>query len=126
MVQEGRLIKRINRKAKAFAITAARLAGERHCTDIVVLDLRKVSQITDYFLIVTGTSDRQMRSVADEITDQAERYDCSLFGRAGYEQGRWVLLDFIDVVVHIFDSQSRGYYDLEMLWGDAKRLKIDK
>jgi ribosome-associated protein len=66
-----------------------------------------------------------MRSVADEITDIAKAQKSSLFGRAGYELGRWVLLDFVDVVVHVFDSQSRGYYDLELLWGDAKRLKID-
>jgi ribosome-associated protein len=86
--------------------------------------MRKVSQVTDYFLIFTGTSDRQMRSVADEITDLAKKKGLPLFGRAGYEQGRWVLLDFVDVVVHVFDNQSRKYYDLEMLWGDAKRLKI--
>jgi ribosome-associated protein len=120
------LVRKINRKAKALAVAAAKVADERHCTDIVVLDLRKVAEVTDYFVIVTGTSDRQMRSVADEITDLAEKKGMSLFGRAGYERGHWVLLDFIDVVVHIFDSRSRDYYDLEMLWGDAKRLKVDK
>ena len=119
------MVRRIDRKAKAFAIAAAKLAGERHCTDIVVLDLRKVADMTDYFVIVTGTSDRQMRSVADEITDEAKNHKFSLFGRAGYEQGHWVLLDFIDVVVHVFDAQFRDYYDLELLWGDAKRLIID-
>ncbi len=124
MALEGILVRRINRKAKAFAIASAKLAGERHCTDIVVLDLRKVADVTDYFVIVTGTSDRQMRGVADEITDQAKQQGLSLFGRAGYEQGRWILLDFIDIVVHIFDSQFRSYYDLELLWGDAKRLKF--
>jgi len=118
------LVRKVNRKAKAVAVAAAKLAGERHCTDTVVLDLRKVADVTDYFVIVTGTSDRQMRSVADEITDLAKKKGLSLFGRAGYEQGHWVLLDFIDVVVHIFDDKSRGYYDLEMLWGDAKKLKI--
>jgi ribosome-associated protein len=126
------LIRKVNRKTRAFVAAAAKLAGERHCTDIVALDMRKVSQVTDYFLILTGTSDRQMRSVANEITDLAKKKDLPLFGRAGYEsrkgwpssQGRWVLLDFVDVVVHVFDNQSRKYYDLEMLWGDAKRLKI--
>jgi len=118
------LIKKVNRKTKALVIAAAKLAGERHCTDIVALDMRKVSQVTDYFLILTGTSDRQMRSVAEEITALAKKKDLPLFGRAGFEQGRWVLLDFVDVVVHVFDTQSRKYYDLEMLWGDAKRLKI--
>ena len=118
------MIRKLNRKAKAFAVAAAKLAGERHCTDVVVLDLRKVSQVTDYFVILTGTSDRQMRSVADEITDTGKKKKFPLFGRAGYETSHWVLLDFVDVVVHIFDKQSRGYYDLEMLWGDAKKVKI--
>ena len=122
--QENSLIRKLNRKAKAFAVAAAKLAGERHCTDIVVLDLRKVSQVTDYFVILTGTSDRQMRSVADEIADIGKEKKYPLFGRAGYETSHWVLLDFVDVVVHIFDKQSRGYYDLEMLWGDAKKVKI--
>lgn len=116
--------RKVNRKTKAFVIAAAKLAAERHCTDVIALDLRKVSYVTDYFLILTGTSDRQMRSVADEITDLAKEYDLSLFGRAGYEQGAWVLLDFIDVVVHVFDAKSRKYYELELLWGDAKKLKI--
>jgi ribosome-associated protein len=110
------------RQAKAFATAAARAAAERHCSDIVVLDLRGISPATDYFVIVTGTSDRQMRTVADEISAAAKERGLRLFGRAGYEQGRWILLDFIDIVVHIFDSEYRDYYDLELLWGDAKRI----
>ena len=118
------MIRKVNRKTKAFVTAAAKLADERHCSDIVALDMRKVSQVTDYFLILTGTSDRQMRSVADELADLAKTKDLSLYGRAGYEMGSWVLLDFVDVVVHIFNAQSRKYYDLEMLWGDAKKLKV--
>jgi ribosome-associated protein len=110
------------RQAKAFAIAAARVADSRHCSNIVILDLRGISPATDYFLIVTGTSDRQMRTVADEIRQAAKEQELSLFGRAGYEQARWILLDFIDVVVHIFDQPYRDYYDLELLWGDAKRI----
>ena len=112
-------------KARAFALAAAKVASERHCSDIVVLDLRGISPATDYFVIATGTSDRQMRTVADEICDEAKKQGLMQFGRAGYEQARWILLDFIDVVVHIFDSEYRDYYDLELLWGDAKRLTID-
>lgn len=118
--------KKQNLKAKTFALSAASLAAERHCTDIVVLDLRGISPATDYFMIATGTSDRQMRSVADEICEAAREQGIQRFGRAGYEQARWILLDFIDVVVHIFDAEYRDYYDLELLWGDAKRLSIDK
>ena len=90
------------------------------------MDLRGISPATDYFVIATGTSDRQMRTVADEISQAARERELMRFGRAGYEQGRWILLDFIDVVVHIFDSEYRDYYDLELLWGDAKRLPIKR
>jgi len=110
------------RQAKAFAVAAAKVAVSRHCNDIVVLDLRGISPATDYFVIVTGTSDRQMRTVADEIREAAKSKGLGLFGRAGYEQARWILLDFVDVVVHIFDEPYRDYYDLELLWGDAKRI----
>jgi ribosome-associated protein len=119
------LTKRQNVKAKEFALAAAKVAAERHCSNIVVLDLRDMSPATDYFVIATGTSDRQMRTVADEICDVAKEQGRQRFGRAGYEQARWVLLDFVDVVIHIFDSEYRTYYDLELLWGDAKRLTID-
>ncbi len=108
--------------AKELALAAANIAAGRHCSDIVVMDLRGISPATDYFVIVTGTSDRQMRTVADEISEAAKKQGMKRFGRAGYEQARWILLDFIDVVIHIFDSEYRDYYDLELLWGDAKRI----
>jgi ribosome-associated protein len=110
--------------AKDLSIAAARIAAERHCSDIIVLDLRGKSPATDFFVIATGTSDRQMRTIADEISMEAKSSGFSLFGRAGYEQAKWILLDFVDVVVHIFDSQFRDYYDLELLWGDAKRVEF--
>ena len=120
------MAKRVNEKAMAFALAAAKIASERHCSDIVVLDLKGKSPATDYFMIATGTSDRQMRTVADEICESAREEGQQRFGRAGYEQARWILLDFVDVVIHIFDREYRDYYDLELLWGDAKRLKWDK
>ena len=120
------MAKRQSTKTRAFALTAARVAAERHCSDIVVLDLKGKSPATDYFVIATGTSDRQMRTVANEICEAAREQKLQRFGRAGYEQGRWILLDFIDVVIHIFDSEYRDYYDLELLWGDAERLKWER
>lgn len=111
-----------NKKAKEFAIAAARIAQERHCTDIVVLDLRGLSSATDYFVIATGTSNRQMQSIADEISQAGREQGFQRFGRAGYDQGRWILLDYIDVVVHLFDPEYRQFYDLELLWGDAERV----
>jgi ribosome-associated protein len=112
-------------EARQFAMAAARVAKERHCSDIVILDLRGISPATDYFVIATGTSARQMRTVADEISDEARKMHFQRFGRAGYEQARWILLDYVDVVIHLFDEQYRDYFDLELLWGDAKRLTID-
>lgn len=108
--------------AKRFALEAAKIALERRCTNVVVLDLTGKSPATDYFLIATGTSDRQIRTVADEIMQLGREHKFGLFGKAGYQQAKWILLDFIDVVVHIFDEEFRLYYDLELLWGDAERL----
>ena len=117
---------KVSNGAKAFALDAAQLANERHCSDIVVLDLKGKSPATDEFVIATGTSDRQMRAVADEICEAAKQQGLQRFGRAGYEQARWILLDYVDVVIHIFDSEYRDYYDLELLWGDAKRLSLKR
>jgi len=111
-----------NNEAREFALVAAQLANGRHCTDITVLDLQGTSPATDFFVIATGTSDRQMRTVADEISEAGRDRGFKRFGRAGYDQGRWILLDFVTVVVHLFDSEYRDYYDLELLWGDAERI----
>jgi ribosome-associated protein len=116
------LTKKRSTKERKFAISTAKLAVARHCSDVTVLDLQDISPATDYFVIATGTSDRQMRTVADEITGAAKEAGLSRFGIAGYDYAHWILLDFIDVVVHIFDAQHRDYYDLELLWGDAKRI----
>ncbi len=111
-----------NKQAKDFAIAAAKVAEDRHCSDIVILDLRGLSPATDYFVIATGTSGRQMKTVADEISQAGRQQGMPRFGRAGYDQARWVLLDFVDVIVHLFDPEYRGYYDLDLLWGDAERI----
>ncbi len=116
------MTKKQSTTAEEFALAAARIADGRHCTDIAVLDLRGISPATDYYVIATGTSDRQMRTVADEISAAGRDQGFPRFGRAGYDQARWILLDFVEVVVHIFDSEYRDYYDLELLWGDAKKI----
>ena len=108
--------------SKDFAIEAARIAANLHCTDITILDLKGVSPATDYFVIATGTSDRQMRTVADDVCEAGHKIGFKRFGRAGYEQGKWILIDFVDVVVHVFDREYRKLYDLELLWGDAKQV----
>jgi ribosome-associated protein len=100
---------------------AVELALDRKARDVVVLDLRGISSATDWFVVMSGTSDVHVKAIADGI---AEGLDAEGV-RAGHVEGltgrRWVLLDYIDFVVHIFHPQSRVFYQLENLWGDAKR-----
>jgi ribosome-associated protein len=88
-----------------------------------VLDVRGLSPITDFFVIATGTSARQMRSVAEEIEEMGQPRRFKAISRSGYEGESWILTDFVDVVVHIFNQEARGYYDLDGLWGDAPRVE---
>ncbi len=113
-----------NQQAREFAIEAARIARDRNCTEVAVLDLTGRSPATDYFVIATSTSDRQGRTAADEINELAKDSGFERFGRAGYDQGQWILMDYVDVVVHIFSEQYRDYYDLELLWGDSEKIAI--
>jgi ribosome-associated protein len=112
--------------AKDLAVQAARLASDSHCEDVVVLDLRNISPVTDYFVIATGTSSRQMRSVADDIAIFGKSIGQPVWHKAGMDSSQWVLLDFVDLVVHLFDSQARGYYDLELMWGEAPHVKWER
>jgi ribosome-associated protein len=109
-----------------LALTVAGIAEENRGRDIVILDMRKQTAIFDYFVMVTGTSRRQLHSISEEIDRvlQDTLGDRRL-GIEGYIDGRWILLDYGDVVVHLFDEQSREYYDLEHLWGGAKRVPFD-
>jgi ribosome-associated protein len=110
-------------KARDLAIEAARLAADSNCEDVVVLDLQGQSPVTDYYVIATGTSDRQMRSVADDIERHGAANGSPAWRTAGLDSATWILLDFVDVVVHLFDAEHRPYYDLELLWGDAPRVE---
>lgn len=105
-----------------FAKQLARLAAESQAEDVVVLDLRKVSSIADFFVIATGTSDRQMRAIAEKAEEYGRSVGQRIYGRSGYENATWLLVDYVDVVLHLFDAERRQYYDLELLWGDAPRV----
>lgn len=108
-------------------IEIAKLAAGRNAEEVVVLDLREISPVTDYFVIATGTSDRQICSLADEIKhEMKKKFDTQCFRAAGMEQGDWVVMDYFDFVVHIFNRELRGYYDLELIWGEAKRIDWQK
>ncbi|MBC8107600.1 MAG: ribosome silencing factor [Anaerolineae bacterium] len=109
--------------ARQFAVDAARHAANTRCTNVVVLDLTGLSPVCDFFVIATGTSARQMRTVADEIGELADQKKFAPLASTGYEGESWILVDCVDVVVHIFNAQTRGYYDLDNLWGDAKPVQ---
>jgi ribosome-associated protein len=106
-----------------LALTAARVAEENRGRDIVILDMRELTSVFDYFVLATGASVRQLHAISDEIehTVKTTLGDRKL-GREGYTEGGWVLIDFGDVVVHLFDDKSREYYALEDLWCDARRV----
>ena len=108
--------------AEALAVSMARHAAAMRCEDVVLLDVRGLSPVADFFLIATGTSDRQMGAVASALDDEAARMGHRRYGCSGLGGGTWVLMDYVDLVVHLFSGPSRAYYDLEMLWGDAPRI----
>lgn len=106
-----------------LAVAAAQTAELNRGRDIVVLDLRQLTAIVDYFVIVTGTSRRQLRALAEEIDNklQKELGDRRL-GMEGFAESQWILLDYGNVVVHLFDEETRSYFALESLWGEGRRV----
>jgi ribosome-associated protein len=108
--------------ARQLAVAAASIAHDDNCQEIVVLNLRGISPVTDYFVIATGTSDRQMRSVADDIAEHGRSIGQKVWHVAGEDSAEWICMDFVDVVVHLFDERHRRYYDLELIWGEAPRV----
>src|SRR5262245_25317562 len=109
--------------SKKLAQLCREFADNKKAEDIIVLDLRKLSSVTDFFVIASGTSEPHLRAILDEITDRL-REDHDVRPRAvdGTVHGAWVVLDFFDVIVHLMRGDVRERYDLESLWGDASRL----
>ena len=109
--------------ARKLAIEAARLAEDSNAENIVILDLRGISPVTDYFVISTGASARQMRTVAGAIAEYGRSVGQRVWQVAGEGTAEWIVMDFVDVVVHVFDELHRRYYDLELIWGAAPRVR---
>ena len=106
---------------------AARVATENRGRDIVILDLRELTYMFDFFVLVSGASRRQLHAISEEIDRvlQDELGDRRM-GIEGYEESRWILLDYGDVVIHMFEPETRAYYALEELWGQAKRVPLEE
>lgn len=101
------------------------LAADRKGRDVTVLDLRGLSSATDFFLLATGTSDIHVRSIAEHIIEELKKDDVRPNHVEGLQGGRWVLIDYIDFVVHVFHPAARDFYELERLWGDAPLLVLE-
>jgi ribosome-associated protein len=101
-------------------------AVEKKAFDLVLMEMQKVTSFTDYFLLCSGKSDRQVQAIAQAIEDELEKEGVRLLGQEGRAEGRWILMDFEDVVVHIFLEPTRAFYDLEGLWIDAPRIELEK
>jgi len=110
-------------EAGALAVESARLAADLRCEDVTVLDVRGISQVTDYVVIASGTSERQMRSVAREIAGLGRDLGHAAFHGVSEKASNWVVVDFVDVTVHLFEPATRAYYDLEHLWLDAREME---
>src|SRR5258707_6294858 len=113
--------------SRKLALLCRALAENKKAEDIVILDMRELSSVTDYFVLASGTSEPHLRAIVDEITEKI-REDQNLRPRAidGTFPASWVVLDYFDVIVHVMRQDVRDRYDLETLWGDAPRLRARK
>ncbi|NIL96148.1 MAG: ribosome silencing factor [Planctomycetales bacterium] len=108
-----------------LALAAARVAAENNGRDIVILDMRHLTPIFDYFVLATGTSRRQLHAISEEIDHKLEdELHDQREGIEGYQESRWILLDYGTVVIHLFIEETREYYGLEQLWSDARPVEL--
>ncbi|MCI0334986.1 MAG: ribosome silencing factor [Planctomycetes bacterium] len=112
-------------RSKQLALAAARTAEDHRGQDVAVLDMRGMTTEFDFFVLVTGNSRRQLHAISEEIDRilEGEMGDKRM-GIEGYNESRWILLDYGSVVMHLFDAETREYYALEDLWGEAKRVPL--
>src|SRR6185503_2407396 len=105
-------------------LAALHAAGEKKAIDPVVLDLRDIASFTDYFVIVSGQNERQVQAISDEIYEQLKKSGEAAARVEGHKTAEWILLDYGDFVVHVFEQKARLFYDLERLWRESKRVEL--
>ncbi|HUL43146.1 MAG TPA: ribosome silencing factor [Bacteroidota bacterium] len=105
---------------RTLAKKIAQFALEKKAANVTILDLRKVTDMADFFVIGSADSDVQVKAIADHIAEETGKIGADVWHEEGLSQRQWVLMDFVDVVVHIFQREIRKYYSIEKLWGDAK------
>src|SRR5437762_6149846 len=99
-------------------------ASEKKAVDLTVLDLRSIASFTDFFVLATGGNKRQVQAIADEVVEQLKRSGTRAARVEGYQNAEWVLVDYGDFIVHVFDEKARRFYDLERLWREARRVDV--
>ena len=110
---------------KDLALTCARLASEGKAEDIVIIDVQGISSFTDYFVVLSGRSTRHVQALAEQLENELRSKRIKTSGAEGLSEGTWVVLDFDDVIVHVFYHEQRDFYDLEGLWHDAPRVELE-
>ena len=114
-----------NNKSKEMAKLAIQALEDKKAEDIKVIDISEVSVIADYFIIANGTNRSQIQAMSDNVEETLGRVGYPLKQIEGYQNANWVLLDFNDVIIHIFDKENRLFYDLERIWRDGKRIETE-
>ncbi len=112
--------------ALEHACLCARVAADNKARDIIVLDMRGITPLYDYFVLATGASRRQLHTIAEEVDAAMRAEGERRLGIEGYEASKWIIQDYGDIVVHLFDPDSRSYYALEELWADAPRVDWER
>jgi ribosome-associated protein len=113
-------------RARDRAVEAAQAASSKKAMDIVILDVGKLIGITDYFVICSGNTERQVKTIVEEIERRLREEGVKPYRREGEREQRWVLVDYLDVVVHVFHREDREFYDLERLWSDAPQIPFEE
>jgi len=105
-------------------LTALYAASEKKALDLVLLDLREIATFTDFFLITSGANQRQVQAIADEVVDRLKKSGTPAARVEGYRAAEWILVDYGDFIVHVFEDKARKFYDLERLWREGKRVEL--
>ncbi len=111
--------------SRTLAKKLAELALSKKAYDVVLLDLRPLTSTTDFFIVCSADSDTQVRAIADAVEKGSEDIGVSVWHTEGFQASTWIILDYVDVVVHVFHRETRSYYNLERLWSDAKTTSIE-
>lgn len=111
-------------QSREMAKIACEALADKKGEDIRVIDISQVSVLADYFIIANGSNESQVRALVDNVEEELAKHGCHAKQREGYGLGSWVLLDFGDIIIHIFDKENRLFYDLERIWSDGKQIDI--